>query len=428
MSIGIDVAEGIDSAITGLVLVVGSPPPGGRDLDLLARRTEHDAISHWLGAHDFVERRHLWARFDGRSAEGVELFCTDDWFARSCDSSILFQDVEPIAGFGHLIRPGPAVVLLLAARGIVVRRGHLTEKSRARIARALQRSPDAWRTAERQAPALGLLGALHLLRRSYEADHRAARSARAAGLAATVLGGGTVRAKGKVLLSVRRRKQRPSTVSFSGLDGAGKSTQVDLLQEALGAVGINSTAQWAPFASARRLRPLCAMLDRLSGRPPSAAASLDSPIPDPWLPEGCRDSPLRAQAWVGAVALYNALKQWRHVLRPRPGVDVLLFDRFTPDVSVKLKFHYEYRRHLDVRWQRALFASLSPKPDVGFLLAIPPEVAHNRVHEWDPSELAVMSAAYEEQVGPFQLTRLDGTDQPQELSRRIARTVWEALR
>jgi len=124
----------------------------------------------------------------------------------------------------------------------------------------------------------------------------------------------------------------------------------------------------------------------------------------------------------------NVINLWRHVLTPRRGAKVLIFDRFSPDAAVKLDFHYGCNRQFDIRWQRAVFAVLSPKPDVGFLVAVSSDVAYERRQEQSPEELSVMSRLYDEQVPRFGLVRLDGTEPADQLSQRVVKAAWRGMR
>jgi thymidylate kinase len=417
--------------------VLGSPPPTGRDLDLLARSGDYEAITEWLDGAGFLQWQESWARLDGEDSYGVELFRAESWFPVS-SAPVLLQDAESIPGLRHLVRPGPASVLLLAARGIVVHRGGLTEKSRARVAGALERDPKAWSKAEALAPQFGLSGALRLLKRAYESERPLSAGARAAGLAGLCAGEGALRAKGGVLLQARPRRMRPAVVSFSGLDGSGKSTQVAMLRKTLDQVGVSCTVQWAGFATGWRLHKVSALLARATfrkGRQRVMPGKARPPLrearpgvgPDPFVPVGW-DGPLRQQMWVGVVAAVNAVKQWTYVLKPRGGTKVLIFDRFTPDSGVKLDFFYKSERNIDVSWQRTLFNWISPKPDVGFLVAVPGEVAYARAGEWEPEQLSTMARLYEQQVRSFRLVRLDGTEPPEDLARQVAFAAWQGMR
>ena len=419
-SVGADVAAAIDRAVDGPVLVVGSPPPGGRDLDLLAKPEDYTAIANWLAHAGFVSRGHTWAILNGGGVYAVELSTTDRWRTKRDDASSLFSDTEPIPGFRHLVSPSPATVLLLAARGTVTRRGHITDKVRRRVSQALERDPDAWTVAEERGRALGMVGPLHLLREAYGTSGPLSPAARVAGLSGVLLRDGPLGTKARILLGARPRRLRPAIISFSGLDGSGKSTQVSKLQDRLGQVGVASERQWAGFKTASRVRAAFPILNRPTG------AGQQRPH-DRLVPTALLNSPVGIQAWVFVVVGVNAIHLWRLVLR-RPGAKIVIFDRFSPDTMVKLDLHYHRSRNIDIRWQRMLFTLISPKPDVGFLIDVSSEVAYSRRQEQTPEELATMAELYQEQVPRFGLHRLDGTQSADALGEQVAVAVWRGLR
>jgi thymidylate kinase len=423
ISLGAEVAAAIDDVVEGPVLVVGSPPPGGRDLDLLAKLDDYATIRAWLDHAGFVPWRHTWARFEQPGLYAVELSTAERWQTKRQDASCLFIDAEPIPGLRHLVSPGPATVLLLAARGTVIRRGRITEKVRRRISNALERDPCAWLLAERRARDLGMVGPLALLREAYQASDPLSWKARAAGLSGVLLRQGPLEAKARILVESRPRRIRPPIVSFSGLDGSGKSTQVSQLQDHLRQLGVSSERQWAGFKSARKVRAAVPLLDRPRGADRGAA-----PRPnDRLVPTALLDSPRGRKAWVFVVAGVNAFHLWSLVLRRRRGTAVLIFDRFTPDSTVKLDLHFLRSRGIDIRWQRRLFSLISPKPDVGFLVEVPDEIAHSRRQEESLEQLSTMSELYQEQVARYRLRRLDGTEDPQVLARHVAIAAWRGL-
>jgi len=428
-SIAAETAAAIDATINNPVLVVGSPPPGGRDLDLLADAGEYDAIAACLGDAGFLPWRRSWAKFDGGSVYGVDLSSLERWGSGGHESSVLFEDSETITGFSNLVRPAPATVLLLAARGMVSRRGRVTEKVRGRVAEALGRDPEAWTVAEQRARALGMLGALHLLRRACETAQPLAPSARTAGLAGVWLHGGPLRARARVFAEVLPRHWRPAIVSFSGLDGSGKSTQVAALRDTLAGLGAPADLQWAGFKTGSSVRAALPVLDRsLRTRGRGSDPAPPPRARDPLVPAACLGHPLGQHLWMFTVVGVNVINLWRHVLTPRRGAKVLIFDRFSPDAAVKLDFHYGCNRQFDIRWQRAVFAVLSPKPDVGFLVAVSSDVAYERRQEQSPEELSVMSRLYDEQVPRFGLVRLDGTEPADQLSQRVVKAAWRGMR
>src|SRR4051812_42000085 len=85
------VAATIDAAASGRVIVLGSLPPAGRDLDLLARSPERERIERALDAAGLARKGSDFALFRACRAYGVELIdaeefapqaALDDLFAR----------------------------------------------------------------------------------------------------------------------------------------------------------------------------------------------------------------------------------------------------------------------------------------------------------------------------------------------------------
>lgn len=417
-----DTARAIDAVATRRVLISGSPPPGGRDLDLIADPVDYAAISSWLRRGGFICWGHRWARFGDPGPYGVELSSTERWRTARADTSSLFVDAEPIPGFHHLVMPSPAVVLLLAARGTVTRRGALTPKARRRVADALARDPHAWEVAERMAGPLGMVGAVRLLRRAYGSRTPLRPAARTAGLAAVLLGSGPVAAKTRVLLQAKPRRLRPAVVSFSGLDGSGKSTQVGRLTEQLDQLGVSTVDHWAGFKNAAKLRVRFPILDQ-----PLRTNTANGPSRDPLIPHALHGSRVGTAAWGYVVVLVNCAYLWRFVLRRPQGTRLLIFDRFSPDTMVKLELRFARMRGIDIRGQRKVFELMSPRPDVGFLVDVPSDIAYGRRQEQTPQELADMAELYQEQVLRYRLHRLDGTRPVDALAKEIVSTVWRGL-
>ncbi len=421
------VAAAIDGALTGRVLVIGSPPPHGRDLDLLAGPQQCREVSAWCAVAGLLPSRTAWAALapDGTYVVDLEHAGRLRWGGR--DPSALFADAEPLPGYRHLARPSPAAALVVAARGVVGRGGRLRDGARTRVRRALEQDPQAWAAADRLAGPLGLQGAVSALRNAYEEGSDTVPG-RAGRLLRWLSGPDPLPVKAALVRAALPRRLRPAVVSLSGLDGSGKSTQVHRLQESLDRLGVSSARQWAGFATSRKLYDACSLLDRRAWTP-TGRRELRAATRDPFVPAACRTGTVAPRLWVGLAALFNALQLWSFVLRPwSPRPQVLLFDRFSPDTAVKLDYFFGLERAMDVRPGRALFRVLAPRPTAGFLLAVPGEVSHARRQEhWGPDELELMARLYRQHAPRFGLRQLDGRQPADDLHRSILRDVWRAL-
>ena len=122
-ALALHVAAAVDAALTGRVLLIGSPLPHGRDLDLLAGPPQWEEVTEWCAAAGLLPSGRRWAALGADGAYAVDLERADRrrWGGR--DPSVLFADAEPLEGYRHLARPVPAAALVVAARGVVGRRG-----------------------------------------------------------------------------------------------------------------------------------------------------------------------------------------------------------------------------------------------------------------------------------------------------------------
>jgi hypothetical protein len=421
-------AAAVDAALTDRVLVIGSLPPHGRDLDLLAQRPQYQEVQAWCARAGFLPSGGSWATFDADGSRAVDLECADRSGWGSRDPSALFAGAEPLPGFRHLSRPAPAAVLLLAARSVVGRRGRLKDSTRARVQQALERDPHAWTAARELARPLGLSGVLRALQTAYDGGSTSAR-ARAAVMTRYLLAPGSARVKAGLLRQALPARLRPTVVSLSGLDGSGKSTQARRLAETLQQLGVSTAGQWAGFTISPKAYAATAVLDRRFWTPAGRRKLRTSPpSADTFLPPACRTGVLAPHLWVTLMALFNAVTLWGHVLRPRSRPQVLIFDRFSPDTAVKLDYFFGVERKLDVRVERALFHLLAPRPTVGFLLAVSGQTSHARRQEfWGPDELQRMAELYEQHGPRFDLRQLDGRLPADVLHEAIVRDVWRRL-
>lgn len=229
--------------------------------------------------------------------------------------------------------------------------------------------------------------------------------------------------------------QRPATrlvISFSGLDGAGKTRQISALQADLAGLGLASEVAWIPFKiwPEPLLNKLPASFRSRLGPSRSSpgggtAASGTGPAPAR-APLARARSAVLGRVWT-VVAVFAAVSAGLSLRRRVRGLDapVVILDRYRLDSAVKLRFWYS-----DVRpgLLLGLVRRLAPQPDLELLLRVRPEVAWDRKPEqWSVRQLARQAAAYDEAAEGSAVVVLDGEAPPAEVEAEIARLLREVL-
>src|SRR2546430_14302967 len=213
-------SEVVDAAALGPMLVLGSPPGQGRDLDLLVRDADLTPLRDALACEGFRNRADEWVRFQGCTADAIDLVPASAWRLPAGELDDLFAQARPIDAHERLVRPAPHHALLVLAR-LTGKAGTLPDKRRHRVESALAEEPRAWRLAREQAPAWRLRAELERLERTFR-GHATPR------------------------LRVPR-PHRPRVIALSGIDGSGKSSQAELLREMLRRLGYDAAVEWTPF-------------------------------------------------------------------------------------------------------------------------------------------------------------------------------------
>jgi thymidylate kinase len=404
------VAATIDAAAGGRVIVLGSLPPSGRDLDLLARSPERARIEQALDAAGLVRKGSDFALFRACSAYGVELITAEEFVPRAALDD-LFARALPLEGYAALARPAPAHALLVLAR-LVVHEGRLQPKRRARLKRILAEDPQAWRHAREMASSWRAGRALELLETAAEGRPIPVSQ--------------RLRARGR--RSALRFPHRGLLVALSGIDGAGKSSQARWLADSLAALGVDVEVVWNNLLGNRALKILSApprALLRLAGRSGERMAQWDDPPPhaDDVSDSGVRPGAVR-RAWSIIVTVANALEQQIPAIRCVARGRVVVFDRSPLDLAVRMQVLYR----VNIEAQRRLVGLTAPRPDVAFLLDIPAEVSLTRKHDvWSAIQLEEQASLYRELAPGFGVRRIDGQRPPDEIAAEIAREAWLAL-
>lgn len=179
--------------------------------------------------------------------------------------------------------------------------------------------------------------------------------------------------------------QRPLLISFSGLDGAGKSTQIENLRERLAAAGLNIELLtfWDNVVVLTRYRE--GFVHTVYGSEKGVGA--------PNKPVNRRDKNVRA--WYLTIArhalyLLDAIHLRMVVAKAlNSGSDIVIVDRYVYDELANLPLERPMTRAF-VR----LVEKLAPKPDIAYLLDADPEAAHKRKPEYPVDFMHKCRAAY----------------------------------
>lgn len=192
----------------------------------------------------------------------------------------------------------------------------------------------------------------------------------------------------------RPKGRRPLLISFSGLDGAGKTTQIENLHARLAAASYQTTllAFWDNVVVLSRHRESFVRMVYKS----------ETGVGEPGKPVQRRDKNVRK--WyltLARHALYSldGANLWLALARARrSGIDVIITDRYIYDEWANLPL----RSGITRAYVRLLHAIL-PRPDIAYLLDADPEAAHTRKPEYPVEFMHQCRAAY------YRLAKLLGT-------------------
>ena len=425
--------ERIDAAISGRVLLFGSLPPIARDLDLLVRPEQADELARSLEAAGFTRRGNTWARFDRCEVEVVDLVPATGWGLPPDELESLFEQAVPVGNAGNVVRPSPHHQLLILARRIARGDGRLDSKRRGRIDEALSEAPDAWLEAGRRTSLWGAETALASLEELHARGRKVSSVRRVRALTERYEAGGNsgADARVKAIKQVRPRRPRGAVVSFSGLDGSGKTSQAKYLRESLQRLGYDAVIEWTRLSYnpsldwiASPVKVVMRLLRRTktpkAGHRPSAGA-----LPDP-AKELRRSSPWITRLWATVVSLANVSSQWKATRAHVRAGRIVLCDRYSLDSAVHLRYRYGVDESF--AFQNWLVRRLSLVPLASFWLDVPAEVALERkTEQYTLGQLELQRRLYQEECAALEVTRFDGTRPREELCLEVIHAVWDGL-
>src|SRR5581483_1112343 len=193
------------------------------------------ALREALVREGFKNQGDEWVRFADGTAEAVDVVPGSAWMLPPEELAALFAQAGPIDGFDRLVRPAPHHALLVLAR-LTGATGPIPEKRRRRVDAAVSEDPGAWQRARERAGAWNLTAELAHLETGGSAPPRLSRPRRA------------------------------RVIALSGIDGSGKSSQAELLREALERLGYDAAVEWSPYGQNAWLDHLAVPVKKLLGR------------------------------------------------------------------------------------------------------------------------------------------------------------------
>lgn len=178
----------------------------------------------------------------------------------------------------------------------------------------------------------------------------------------------------------------PLLISFSGIDGAGKTTQIDNLIDVLRDAGLRTRliAFWDDIATFRRFR------EGLG----HAIFRGETGVGAPGNPVNRRDKNIQNPFTIAArmvLCLIDAINMRFAIakIRRTQDADVVIFDRYLYDQLVNLDIRYRASRIYT-----QLLLKFVPRPDIAFLLDADPELARARKPEYPVDYLRNTRACY----------------------------------
>lgn len=425
----------VDRSLESAAVVFGSLPPGGRDLDLLVRSAAYERSRGALLRIGYHAKGDTFAWFGSCSAHGVDLVRVEDWKLGPGQAEALFAAALPLDGYEKLKRPAPHHVLLIAARRFV-RLGLLRDNLRQRVLSSVREDPSAWEQAAGSADSWGAGRSLSLLRDAVQ-GRKFDRRERVAALTEELRGRGSPRhtAAAHAWKTIIRSHSRGAAVSFSGLDGSGKTTQCEALRASLEALGVDAVYSWTKIARDPVLKRIAGPAKALLRGRRRVQAAIPDPT-DPTQPAGMSPEEQRAKqlsrgnpavhlVWTTVVAIANAATQRKVVKGHLRAGRVVICDRYVLDTAAHLRYRYG---DSDYRLQILLNKLISPTPLRSYLLEVAPEEALRRKREqYDLEQLTYLARLYGTGAEALDVRRLDGSAPPEELCAAVARDVWEGL-
>jgi dTMP kinase len=200
--------------------------------------------------------------------------------------------------------------------------------------------------------------------------------------------------------------QKPMLISFSGIDGSGKSSYAQALKKAFEGCGLKTEYIWTRVGSLKGFQSLGKLW--LRGKVKSGSpTAIDNSAEYFYGMRSYLSKSWRAALWRIAniidFCLFYNLKVWFALLRRQ----VVICDRFVPDIFTDL---YTYSDNSKGRFWLKLLSKCLPNPEVSILLDVPPEVALKRSKDKDCLEYLQRQAELYHKIGEVLSMKVVDTD------------------
>jgi thymidylate kinase len=241
------------------------------------------------------------------------------------------------------------------------------------------------------------------------------------------------KAKGLLLLTkyaiqvkLKQGYQPPFLVSFSGMDGSGKTTHARSLQKCFHACGIRNVYVWSRVGSSNALKLLSRFkyLLPFEGKNKSRKSIADAIRND--INYRPRRASLLRIAYVTILLTEITLQYFLRVKLPLLRNKVVICDRYVLDAIAEVYCRScDSPKDIDKKLPTKIIRALTPRSDIAFLLEIPYDVACKEKEEnrMDCGQISRQIALYHEMARSFGLDIMNARTDFRDLSAQISYKV-----